>query len=1110
LSQEIRRAGEKAGPGGEANLRQEVQESLKAALRELEIEVEVRLEKTLRTVYHSRRADAVYPALVLEYKSPGLLRHEHDRKSAVSQLKDGLRALAGDGSSNRKFVGVALDGENIMFVRAAPITPDRPAPSAGRSRRPAPFQVDGPHEVTPQTVERLLRYFQYLSHRFLTAETLATDFGSESTIAGDTIRLLVERVKSSNHPRVTTLFDEWKRLFGIVYGEGSVLTPTSRRRAGDLAERYGLAPDESVSLVLFAVHTYFALVMKLVAAEVLARSEGSYFPSFSQDCANMDDAKLHDAFQDLESGGLFNRMGIANFLEGDFFSWYLSEWDSLLAKNLRALVVVLSEYDTRAATLDPSETRDILKHLYQFLVPKSVRHDLGEYYTPDWVADLVLDEVDYHGDPSVRLLDPACGSGTFLTLAISRAITYGRDHPESLAGKSLLELILHNIVGFDINPIAVLAARTNFLISTSSLRKPSHVEIPVYLCDSVLAPEEHEALPLRSYTKETSVGTFEIPATISGKGKLERVLAELDATLSSRQGTLEGFLERVRLLLSNEEFENSEGLIRGLFTQIAKLEEQGKNRIWTRILKNSFAPLHVGRFEVIAGNPPWINWESLSGGYRKATADLWEEYGLLAKKGGKQFELGKQKRDFSTLFTLVCAKQYLETSGRLSFVITQSIFKSEGGDGFRRFRLDDRDTARIGEEPGDNLVKPTRVHDLVNLKPFEEAANRTAVLTIQRGQSVTYPVPYIEWVGQRGHSRSEDESLESVRHRTRRTELAAIPVDPSNPKSAWLTLTAPASAAAMKVLGTSSYEGHAGTSTTLNGVFWVRVLRDESKETVLISNLNEVGDTELPAWQGVVDKKLLWPLLRGRDVSRWRATPSAHIILPHLIDEGWKPIPEQILEKDFFATFRYFSYFHEILSKRSTYRQLRIDYPFYTLVGVGAHTFTPIKVVWRDMSTGMAATVLESMTDPILGRRLIIPDHHVFFVSCRTLDEAHYLSAVLNSSPASCVAAHHGSWGPSTKIPSRLRIPTFDPDSPVHLELANLSRRAHKEALSGANSRDTESIIDLTAAKLWGLSRSELSALKEDLARLSDRPEANELQPAEKRVKGKGRGVRFA
>src|SRR5438477_2634640 len=56
----------------------------------------------------------------------------------------------------------------------------------------------------------------------------------------------------------------------------------------------------------------------------------------------------------------------------------------------------------------------------------------------------------------------------------------------------LCRKILSNVIGFDLNPLAVMAARTNYLIAIRDL--VSHVdkvEIPVYLCDSIVTPSEY-------------------------------------------------------------------------------------------------------------------------------------------------------------------------------------------------------------------------------------------------------------------------------------------------------------------------------------------------------------------------------------------------------------------------------------------------------------------------------------------------------------------------------------------------------------------------------------------------------------------------------------------
>ena len=66
---------------------------------------------------------------------------------------------------------------------------------------------------------------------------------------------------------------------------------------------------------------------------------------------------------------------------------------------------------------------DLLKQLYQDLVDPETRHELGEFYTPDWLAELTLEEIGYQ--PGQSLMDPSCGAGTFLFLAIRRLAAQG-------------------------------------------------------------------------------------------------------------------------------------------------------------------------------------------------------------------------------------------------------------------------------------------------------------------------------------------------------------------------------------------------------------------------------------------------------------------------------------------------------------------------------------------------------------------------------------------------------------------------------------------------------------------------------------------------------------
>ena len=88
------------------------------------------------------------------------------------------------------------------------------------------------------------------------------------------------------------------------------------------------------------------------------------------------------------------------------------------------------------------------------MVSPSTRHALGEFYTPPELARLMVDDVFTFGK---IVLDPACGSGTFLVETITRIKESGKSMQEQLKAIS-------NIYGFDVNPIAVLVSKANILL----------------------------------------------------------------------------------------------------------------------------------------------------------------------------------------------------------------------------------------------------------------------------------------------------------------------------------------------------------------------------------------------------------------------------------------------------------------------------------------------------------------------------------------------------------------------------------------------------------------------------------------------------------------------
>lgn len=275
----------------------------------------------------------------------------------------------------------------------------------------------------------------------------------------------------------------------------------------------------------------------------------------------------------------------------------------------------LADYDPATLDLAPAPTQDLLKKLYHRLVSPHIRKALGEYYTPDWLAQRLLDMLDggkFRGDPNIRLLDPACGSGTFLLLTIN-AIRRN-SMAQSIGEGELLRKICHNVVGIDLNPLAVIAARTNYLLALGPLiqhRGNDPLEIPIYLADSIMTPSRggddlFEAEKVRVWL---SIGRVDLPRRLATQDGVATLTNLLDKHLDKEEPTPpERFLSQVKddLVRCGAQWENDAGVIAQLYSELYKLHSAGRNGLWARIIKNAFAPVFLAPFDYIAGasSPP--------------------------------------------------------------------------------------------------------------------------------------------------------------------------------------------------------------------------------------------------------------------------------------------------------------------------------------------------------------------------------------------------------------------------------------------------------------------------------------------------------------------------
>ncbi|MBX5321086.1 hypothetical protein HN007_03720 [Candidatus Bathyarchaeota archaeon A05DMB-3] len=707
---------------------------------------------------------------------------------------------------------------------------------------------------------------------------------------------------------------------------------------------------------------------------------------------------------------------------------------------------------------------------------------------------MAQDEGDLTKPINLRILDPACGSGTFLVLTMKRFREYAEEH---YLKDVLISYLLRNVVGFDLNPLAVLASRTNFLLAIADLLTYAKgpIEIPIYLADSLLV-ETRATLTGISYVIRTYVGVFELPKSVVDKGLLSKLLEYVDRYVRLKY-RCEEFKQVVKeeLKLSEDELR----LIADLYKTFLQLEENKKNHVWTSIIRNAFAPLTIigsyGKFDYVVGNPPWVLWDNLPSDYRDSTKSLWQGYGLFTLSG-LAARHGGGKKDVSVLFTYTCLDKYLKDQGIFGFLITQSVFKTKGaGEGFRRFK--------VRNVP----LTVNKVHDLVAVKPFEGANNRTASIFLEKNGKTSYPIAYILWRPKEAVGQTD--SLEEALKKTERIEMLAKSSDEKNPLSPWLTLPKKALKAVKQARGKSHYRCYAGIySGGTNAVYWVKILdvKEEKEADILIpphlrkffgekikklgfvyvENITEGMKKKIEKISKVLDDFFLYPLIKSQHVEKWKINGYIYTLqvqdpIKRIgYDETWTKV-------NFPKTYAYLKSFEKLLLERAAYKKYMQDIkaaPFFSMYNLGDYTYAPYKVVWNRMGSKLSASVTGKVNDKFLGEKLVLPENVIAFIPTNDVDEAHYICAILNSSIVDLVlrsiAGGTKSFATPKIVEDSIKIPKYDKNNKVHGMLVTLSKRAHKLASENNASElsKTEEEVDEAVAMLYGLTDEELKEVK--------------------------------
>ena len=414
-----------------------------------------------------------------------------------------------------------------------------------------------------------------------------------------------------------------------------------------------VAHDDAQMDDLFVRHTYLTAVVGMVVQ--------ASFGIGIRELAESDPADL------LQGRELYRRTGLQGVLESDFFSWPAEVGGQPL---LQALARRVARFDWRDAPAD------IAVLLYESVIPPEERRQLGEYYTPAWLARAIVRELIT--DPlRQQVLDPACGSGAFLTEAVAHFIAAANAARWEPA--EVLNRLRVSVTGIDVHPVAVHLARAAWTLAArpaieSAARAgfTSPLSIPVYLGDALqlrfrsgdLFSEQEVTIEVQDEQDTRLV----FPVSLVDRAE------DFDALMSAVADAIESGQDPLLALDDNHITDPAER--RALQTTIGemrKLHAQGRDHIWAYYTRNLVRPVALSRAKVdaIIGNPPWINYNQTIDVLRSELEGLSKDrYGIWA--GGRY----ATHQDVAGLFFTRSVDLYLKDGGLIGFVMPHSALQA--------------------------------------------------------------------------------------------------------------------------------------------------------------------------------------------------------------------------------------------------------------------------------------------------------------------------------------------------------------------------------------------------------------------------------------------------
>ena len=469
--------------------------------------------------------------------------------------------------------------------------------------------------------------------------TLTKHLGIESDLLKQATALLVSAHNEHREdPEVAVKRKLWQDLLQVALGQDS---------AGD--------PDTADWL--FVRHTYLITLTALI----LQRQFG----------IDVEREAERDPESLLNGATLESYTGLRGVIESDLFLWAPAVGQTQFA---RAIARKVTQFDW-------SESADELAAtLYQNTITKEERKRLGEYYTPRWLAQAIVDELVANPRDTVTL-DPACGSGTFIE-CVTKNITLAC---ADLSPRDTLERLQRNVIGIDLHPVAVQLAKATWVLACHKVITDSRalggamdpIVPPIHLGDSMQLRYDrrtllnHGTITVLTTEIDSEQGgdvSFRVPMTLARRTEeFDRLMLEIARTVDT------GDDPNGVMTASNIRDEAERGALKELIRQMQGLHAQGRDHVWAYYLRNMVRPAVLSEVQVdaIVGNPPWLTFRQSADIVREEMQHLsGNTYGIWG--GGRH----AANQDIATLFYSRVADLYLRDGGLIGLVLPHSALRA--------------------------------------------------------------------------------------------------------------------------------------------------------------------------------------------------------------------------------------------------------------------------------------------------------------------------------------------------------------------------------------------------------------------------------------------------